>query len=323
VEDVTVEDVVAGDVTVENVTGEDVTGARTGEGVTGEDRAAGDVTGREVAAEGAEAPAAAAGRGALAIEGVSKIYGTRKGDVHALEDISLTVRPCEFVSLLGTSGCGKSTLLRIIGGLETPTAGRVLVDGREVHGPGADRGMVFQAYTLFPWLTVMQNIGFGLRQKGIPKSRCREVAHEYVDLVGLRGFEHHYPRELSGGMMQRVAIARALANDPAVLLLDEPFGALDVQTRQIMQELLLSVWQKSPKTIIMVTHDIEEAILLADRVALLSARPGRLAHVLDVDTLTRPRDYHVRSERKFIALRDRAAEFIRSEYQRTVAPLPE
>ena len=200
----------------------------------------------------------------------------------ALQPVSLSVRDNDFIAILGPSGCGKSTLLRIVAGLDTPTTGRVVLDGAPVEGPGADRGMVFQSYTLFPWLTVRQNICFGLREKGMPVAQQDEIAAHYLDRTGLAGFEHHYPKMLSGGMQQRTAIARALANDPKILLLDEPFGALDNQTRGLMQELLLGIWEAERKTVLFVTHDIEEAIFVAGRVVVMSARPGRIkAEVAD------------------------------------------
>ena len=171
----------------------------------------------------------------------------------------------DFITLLGPSGCGKSTLLRIVAGLDRPSEGRVLLDGRTVTGPGPERGMVFQSYTLFPWLTVVQNIAYGLAERRVPESQRRDTVAHYVDRMGLGGFEHHWPKQLSGGMQQRTAIARALANDPAILLLDEPFGALDNQTRGLMQELLLGIWERDRKTVLFVTHDIEEAIFLASR----------------------------------------------------------
>src|SRR5215510_4736587 len=193
-------------------------------------------------------------------------FRTRRGDtVTALEGISFEVRDREFAVLVGTSGCGKSTILRLVAGLTRPTAGQVLVDGRPVEGPGAERGMVFQSYTLFPWLTVAENIAFGLREKGMPLAERRTVVEEWIAQVGLAGFEHHYPKMLSGGMQQRTAIARALANDPKIILLDEPFGALDNQTRALMQELLLGIWEAETKTVLFVTHDIEEAIFMASR----------------------------------------------------------
>ncbi len=214
--------------------------------------------------------------------------------------------------MLGPSGCGKSTLLRIVAGLDRPSAGRVLLDGRAVRGPGADRGMVFQSYTLFPWLTVAENIAFGLQERGVPQSRRREVVAAYVETVGLSGFENHYPKQLSGGMQQRTAIARALANDPEILLLDEPFGALDNQTRALMQELLLGIWERERKTVLFVTHDIEEAIFLASRVVVMTARPGRIKAEVPVD-LPHPRPYTVKTSPDFMALKARLTDEIRAE----------
>ncbi len=255
----------------------------------------------------------------LDILDVSKIYKTKKGEVHALSHINLQVRPCEFLSLLGTSGCGKSTLLRIICVLEKASQGRIRYGGRTIEEPGPDRGMVFQAYTLFPWMTVAENISFGLKQKGLTPKERKEITGYYIGVVGLHGFEQQYPNALSGGMKQRVAIARALANDPDILLLDEPFGALDMQTRGVMQELLLDVWQKSPKMIIMVTHDIDEAIFLADRVAIMSARPGQIKEILDID-IQRPRDYHVKTSEEFMEYKARATEIIREESMKLLVP---
>ncbi|MEO8536999.1 MAG: ABC transporter ATP-binding protein, partial [Betaproteobacteria bacterium] len=201
---------------------------------------------------------------ALSILEVSRTFaGVRGGAATvALLPTSLSVADNDFITILGPSGCGKSTLLRIVAGLDTPTSGGVELDGRAITGPGPDRGMVFQSYTLFPWLTVNENIRFGLREKSVPESRQAEIAAHFVDKVGLAGFEHHYPKMLSGGMQQRTAIARALANEPQILLLDEPFGALDNQTRALMQELLLSIWETERKTVLFVTHDIEEAIFM-------------------------------------------------------------
>ena len=249
----------------------------------------------------------------LVVHGVEKVYQSKSGPVFALDHIDLQVHPKEFLSLLGTSGCGKSTLLRIICGLEEATAGSVWHKGQELHGPGPDRGMVFQAYTLFPWLTVLENIEFGLRQKKLPKKESRDIAEHYIDLVGLRGFEQQCPNSLSGGMKQRVAIARALANDPDVLLLDEPFGALDMQTRGVMQELLLDVWQRSPKTIIMVTHDIDEAIFLADRVAIMSARPGRIKDIVDIN-IPYPRTQETKLTPEFNELKNHIWSQVYQEY---------
>ncbi|HEY5862423.1 MAG TPA: ABC transporter ATP-binding protein, partial [Casimicrobiaceae bacterium] len=210
------------------------------------------------------------------------------------------------------------TLLRIVAGLDAPTSGRVLLDGVPVTRPGADRGMVFQSYTLFPWLTVKENICFGLRERGEAQARQAEIAAHYIAKVGLAGFEHHYPKMLSGGMQQRTAIARALANDPKILLLDEPFGALDHQTRGLMQELLLSIWEAERKTVLFVTHDIEEAIFMANRVVVMSARPGRIKADVAV-ALPHPRHYTVKTTAEFSALKARLTEDIRSEALKVAA----
>ncbi len=254
----------------------------------------------------------------VVVDGVFKAYESGGRKVHALDRIDLTVRDKEFVALLGPSGCGKSTLLRIIGGLIAPSAGRVLVGGAEVKRPGPDRGMVFQSYTLFPWLTVRQNIEFGPKEKGISPSDRSDISSRYIEIVGLKGFEDSFPKALSGGMKQRVAIARALANDPSVLLLDEPFGALDTQTRSLMQELLLDVWEQSHKTILFVTHDVDEAIFMADRVVVMSARPGRIKKVIEVG-LPRSRDYQVRTELAFLEYKRIAVDLIREETIKTMS----
>lgn len=211
-----------------------------------------------------------------------------KPPVIALDDVSLTVRHDTFSVIVGPSGCGKSTLLRLVAGLEIQTAGAITLDGTPINGPSAERGMVFQSYTLFPWLTVRQNIMFGPSLKGIPKAECGDIADDLIEAVQLKGFGHAYPTELSGGMRQRVALARALANDPRILLMDEPFGALDSQTRQVMQELLLEVWEKKRKTVLFITHDIDEAILLGDEVHVMSARPGRIKASMNIE-IERPR----------------------------------
>lgn len=254
----------------------------------------------------------------LKIENVSRTFpGTHGGEpVKALQPADISVNANDFITILGPSGCGKSTLLRIVAGLDTPSTGRVLLDGRAVTRPGPDRGMVFQSYTLFPWLTVADNIAFGLREKGTPEKKRRNIVASYVDLVGLKGFENHWPKQLSGGMQQRTAIARALANDPEILLLDEPFGALDNQTRGLMQELLLSIWEKRKKTVLFVTHDIEEAIFMASRVIVMSARPGRIKSDVAVD-LPHPRHYTVKTSPEFSALKARLTEEIRVEAMRT------
>jgi ABC-type nitrate/sulfonate/bicarbonate transport system ATPase subunit len=218
----------------------------------------------------------------------------------------------DFVTILGPSGCGKSTLLRIVAGLDQPTTGQVLLDGAPVQGPGADRGMVFQSYTLFPWLTIEQNIRFGLRERLMGATEQKERSDYFINKVGLRGFEQHFPKQLSGGMQQRTAIARALANDPKMLLMDEPFGALDNQTRVLMQELLLGIWEAERKTVMFVTHDIDEAIFMANRVAVFSARPGRIKTEVAVD-LPHPRHYTIKTSPEFMALKARLTEEIRTE----------
>ena len=250
---------------------------------------------------------------ALSIQGVSRIFETAQGQrTQALLPVDFNVHDNDFVTILGPSGCGKSTLLRIVAGLERPSTGRVMLDGQPVDGPGADRGMVFQSYTLFPWLTVAQNIRFGLRERGMAEAAQKERCDYFVAKVGLRGFENHFPKQLSGGMQQRTAIARALANDPKILLLDEPFGALDNQTRVLMQELLLGIWESARKTVLFVTHDIDEAIFMANRVAVFSARPGRIKSDIAVN-LPHPRHYTVKTSPEFMQLKARLTEEIRSE----------
>ncbi len=249
----------------------------------------------------------------LIIHDLSVVFRRRRGgEVVAVDALSLTVHDKEFVCIVGPSGCGKSTLLRVIAGLSRPQTGEVTLDGERVTAPGADRGMVFQSYTLFPWLTVQGNVEFGPRLSGRSPEECAQVAHRYIDLVGLAGFEHAYPKELSGGMQQRAAIARSLANDPEILLMDEPFGALDAQTRSLMQELLLRVWEQTHKTVLFVTHDIEEAILLADRIYVMTARPGRIKHEVRVP-LPRPRTVAVLDSDGFIRLRREVYQSIREE----------
>ena len=249
----------------------------------------------------------------LSIQGVSRTFTSEKGkSTQALLPVDFDVKENDFVTILGPSGCGKSTMLRIVAGLDHPTSGRVLLDGRPVEGPGADRGMVFQSYTLFPWLTIEQNIRFGLRERGMPESQQKERAQYFIAKVGLRGFEQHFPKQLSGGMQQRTAIARALANDPKILLMDEPFGALDNQTRVLMQELLLGIWEAERKTVMFVTHDIDEAIFLANRVAVFSARPGRIKSEIAVN-LPHPRHYTIKTSPEFMDLKARLTEEIRAE----------
>jgi NitT/TauT family transport system ATP-binding protein len=254
----------------------------------------------------------------LRVRNVSVVFRSRRGgEVLAIDRLSLDVAPREIVSIVGPSGCGKSTLLRLIAGLVHPTSGEIWLDGREVTEPGADRGMVFQSYTLFPWLSVQGNVEFGPRLRGVPEAERRETARRFIQMVGLAGFEHAYPKELSGGMMQRVAIARALANDPEVLLMDEPFGALDAQTRAFMGELLLDIWQKTPKTILFVTHDIDEALFLGDRVFVMTARPGRFREVVAL-TLPRPRTLEITTSEEFVGAKRRVLGMIREETARTM-----
>ncbi len=221
----------------------------------------------------------------LAIEGVSKAYGGQHDSVLALDNISLSVAPGEFVSLVGPSGCGKSTLLYIVGGFEAPSAGKVMLDGRSIDGPGADRGMVFQDYALFPWKTVAENIMFGLELAGVSREERLARAGRFIDMVGLSGFGHRFPHELSGGMRQRCALARSLANDPRVLLMDEPLSAIDAMTRNTLQEdihRLCSGAEGGAKTVLYVTHAIDEAVFLSDRVIMLAPRPGRVIGSLDI-----------------------------------------
>ena len=241
---------------------------------------------------------------AIRLSGVSKVYRSGRTAVAALDRIELEVPKHGFTCLVGASGCGKTTLLNLVAGLDQPTAGDVAVVGRA--------GLMFQESALFPWLTVADNIAFGLREKGLPKEQRSAAVREWLGRIGLTGFEHHYPKQLSGGMQQRTAIARALANEPAILLLDEPFGALDNQTRALMQELLLRVWERERKTVLFVTHDIEEAIFLGSRVLVMTARPGRIKAEVTVD-LPHPRHYTIKTSPEFSALKARLTEEIRVE----------
>ena len=225
----------------------------------------------------------------LAMRGVTKRFPVDDGEIEALARIDLAIDSGEFVCLIGASGCGKSTLLRIIAGFEEPTTGEVSVQGRQITGPGSDRGMVFQDYALFPWMTVNRNIGFGPRQRGLPRAEIAAIADEFVKLVGLERFADRYPNQLSGGMKQRVAIARVLANDANILLMDEPFGALDALTREQLQSELLQIWALTKVTVVFVTHSVEEAVLLSDRILVMSAGPGRIESDIAID-LPRPRD---------------------------------
>ena len=234
----------------------------------------------------------------LEINKVHKQFDTPQGPLVALKDINMHVETGEFVCAVGASGSGKSTLLRLVAGLEMPTAGEITVDGQPIIGPGADRGMVFQSYTLYPWMTVQENVEFGLKLQGMEAKQRREEASRYLDVVGLAQFSRSLPKELSGGMKQRVAIARALANHPKILLMDEPFGALDVQTKESMQEFLLELWDRLGISILMITHDVSEAVFLAQRIYVLSARPGTIEEEVRID-LGRHRAYAVRRTEPF------------------------
>jgi NitT/TauT family transport system ATP-binding protein len=239
----------------------------------------------------------------LEINELTKSFSRGRGDVvPVLDHVSFSVADLEFVAIVGPSGCGKSTFLRIVNGLIPADSGTIRIDGHAVTGPGHGLGMVFQSFDLFPWRTALGNVEFGMEMMNVPRGECGQRAQRWIELVGLNGFEHAYPHELSGGMQQRVGIARALAIEPEVLLMDEPFGALDVQTRDLLQDELLAIWQRERKTVLFVTHSIEEAIYLADRVVLLTPRPARVERVLDVP-FGRPRTEDVKSDPTFVELR--------------------
>lgn len=248
----------------------------------------------------------------LEVNDLRKEFHSGKQHVLALDGATLKLATNEFVSLVGTTGCGKSTLLSIVAGLQEPSSGEILVDGQPVDGPARDRGVVFQSYTLFPWLTARENVEFALRREGISKSERRAAAREQLRLVGLDGFDDAHPNELSGGMKQRVAIARALSYKPEILLMDEPFGALDALTRQLMQELLTRVWEQHRLTVLFVTHDVEEAVYISDRVIVMTNRPGRIKKQVLVD-LPRPRSYEMIASPEFGGLRGEVVESIRGE----------
>jgi len=253
-----------------------------------------------------------AGKQQIVIEGVSHLYRPPRGrPVAALEQVSLEVREREFLALLGPSGCGKSTLLYLIGGFLPVETGSILVDGSPVAAPGPDRGVVFQHFALFPWKTVRANILYGLERMGLPREEREARAQTFIDMVGLNGFEDSFPSQLSGGMKQRTALARTLAFDPKILLMDEPFGALDAQTRSLMQAELLAIWQRTPKTVIFVTHDVQEAVFLADRVAVMSARPGRIKTI--VNTGFDKNDPHVHKSKAFVDKTEEIWELVKIE----------
>ncbi len=249
----------------------------------------------------------------ISVQGISKRYGS----FQAVEHVNLEIAKGEFVVLLGASGCGKSTLLNLITGFDQPTSGRIVVNGREVTKVDPHCGMVFQQYALFPWLTVRDNVAFGLKMKGISRSQRNETAQRFIEMVGLNGFEDKYPNALSGGMRQRVSIARVLANDPDVILLDEPFAALDAMTRQVLQDELLQIYEKSKKTIIFITHSIDEALLLSTRMLIMSARPGRV--VTDImNDLPMPRNAEVQLSPRYNELKSQIWGTVQSEVMRSL-----
>ena len=247
------------------------------------------------------------------IDNVKMVFNTRKGEMTALNGVNLDIHENEFITVVGPSGCGKSTLLNIIAGLLTPSSGEVLVNGQKVEGVGRERGVVFQQYALFPWLTVKKNVCFALEMRGIKGEEAEEQAMKYLQMVDLEKFADHYPKELSGGMKQRVAIARAYAAEPEILLMDEPFGALDAQTRAQLQTDLLNTWEKKQKTCFFITHDVEEAIILAQRVVIMCARPGRVKEIVDID-IPYPRTQETRMSPRFNELKNEIWGEVYKEY---------
>jgi len=246
----------------------------------------------------------------IELRGVSKTFGRGRDALLALDGIDLDVSPGEFLTLVGPSGCGKSTLLDLVAGLAEPSAGEIRVDGRQVTGPGLDRGVVFQQYALFPWRTALANVAFGLETKGVPRRERLDRARAVLDLVGLAAFADRYPHQLSGGMKQRVAIARSLAYEPEVLLMDEPYAALDAQTREALQEQLLDIWRRTGTTVVFITHGIEEAIYLGQRVAVMTSRPGRIKQIVRIEL---PEAEDVRSTPEFAAQRHQIWQLLRDE----------
>ncbi len=254
----------------------------------------------------------------ISIQNIVQVFMKNRSPFVVLDDYSMDIEKNEFVTIVGTSGCGKSTLLNIVGGLVYPSEGKILIDNIPVVGPGRDRGFVFQSYSLFEWLSVEKNILFALKKSRMTNVQKKDTVQEYIEVVGLRGFEKAYPKELSGGMKQRVAIARALVYKPEVLLMDEPFGALDAQTRGMMQELLLKVWEKHKTTVLFITHDVDEAIFLSDRVVVMSARPGKLKLESPIN-IPRPRSYEIMTTPKFIEIKRNLIDSIRAETLKAMA----
>jgi NitT/TauT family transport system ATP-binding protein len=260
----------------------------------------------------------ASGAGRIEVHDLTVVFSRAGRPLTAVEDFALVTAPGEFVALVGPSGCGKSTVLHTVAGFVRPASGSITLDGEPVTGPGADRGIVFQHHSLFPWKTVIDNVAFGLKMRGIGRAERQATAREFLRLVGLAGFESAYPAQLSGGMQQRVGIARVLVNRPRVMLMDEPFAALDSLTRMTMQEVLLGVWREVRTTVLFVTHDIDEALVLADRVAIMTARPGRLRATLEV-TLPRPRSSEITTTPEFARLKGPALAQVREESRRALA----
>ncbi len=251
----------------------------------------------------------------LEARAVWKSFEKEDRTTEAVRDVSLGIHAGELVCLVGPSGCGKTTLLRMFAGLEMPSRGELRLRGRLIDGPGADRGMIFQSFALFPWRSVRRNIEFGLEVNRVPKEERHRISDRYIDLVGLKGFEHAHPRELSGGMQQRVGLARALANDPAVMLMDEPFGSLDAQTRNLMQLELLRIWESTRKTVVFVTHSVDESVFLADRIVVLTARPASVKSMVEIE-MPRPRD---RASPEFAAIRHRVLQELTEEVLKGMA----
>lgn len=249
----------------------------------------------------------------LKIDDVCKVFNTRNGEMVALDHVSLDIKENEFITVVGPSGCGKSTLLNIIAGLLSPSSGKVYCNGKEVVGTGTDRGVVFQQYALFPWLSVKKNVMFALEMRGIKKQEAEKEAMKYLEMVDLVKFANHYPKELSGGMKQRVAIARAYAANPEVLLMDEPFGALDAQTRTQLQSELIATWEREQKTCFFITHDVDEAIMLGQKVIIMSARPGRIKEIVDVN-IPHPRTQETKMSPEFLELKNRIWAEVYKEY---------
>ncbi|WP_319524176.1 ABC transporter ATP-binding protein [uncultured Desulfosarcina sp.] len=253
----------------------------------------------------------------IQIEGVGVSYQTASGAFEALKDINLKIEPGEFISIVGPSGCGKTTLLNVLAGFLKASTGQASLDGKPIVGPGPERGVVFQQYAIFPWLTVAQNVAFGLTLTAnrTPNKRIHEIVDHFVALVGLKDFKDSYPKELSGGMKQRVAIARAYAVNPQVLLMDEPFGALDAQTRQFMQESLLDILEEEKKTVVFITHGVEEATFLSTRVVVMAAKPGRIREIIPID-IPYPRKASVKTSAEFIKIRATIDKVVREEFQK-------